>query len=631
MCEILFLSRALVPISVVALTLLVSCCESDPRPPPEATAGISTVRSVVASEELILQLNPRLKTLADSFLEAGNLRDATGGLFANNISVLGVPIPDSRKTHSPLEQSEITSFSMAIENPQDEIERKELELWRGLTDPGSQVITAKFFLISGKFEDGNSNSFVTPCGFEALVKTTGRGQLSLNAEQELTWSRQDGEWRISGWRQKSFDGLKTSALFFEDVLSSAIPNKADRDRATISKHQQILIDNYFGGKPARVPRGYTDKRFFPDAVNIHPALSVVDIDGDGWDDLYVCVRWGKNMLFRNQGDGSFKEMASNFGLDIEGRSTSATFADFDNDGDPDLMLGRSLERSQYLINAGGNFIEASFGNIDGELPYLVTSTSAADYNGDGLLDVFFCTYSPLDITTRITGKSSGKPEWVEKFLTEDEATEVKQHYAKYHGFLGQVGPPNVLLVNKGDGKFAPAVESDSLAGYRNTFQATWSDFDKDGDPDLYVANDFALDSFFRNDGEEGFTDTIATSGTGWMGFGMGAAFGDYDNDGWQDLYVSNMYSKAGRRITAQVPGIDERIVAGAEGNYLFRNKGVGTFERRSGLKKPALQVANAGWSWGGQFADFDNDGFLDLYVSSGFYTPPEEVSNHVDL
>ena len=613
----------------MACTVLVSCGESEPGSTVEPSADVSTVRSVVASEELILQLNPRLDGLTKNFKRTQQISGSEADLFARRITVADLVSPPVRSSEMKLDDSNITSFSFALGDRSAVLDHESLNLWRGVVPANAEVKTAKFYLISGSFEEEGS-AFVTLCGFGALVKS-GENWQALSAEQELTWRKRDSQWQVSAWKQTRFDGLESPGLLFEDVLAAAIPDQLDQKRAITSTHHQILIDSYFGNKPARTPRGYKDKRFFPDAVNVHPALSVVDIDGDGWDDLYVCVRWGKNMLFRNRGDGTFEEIASNYGLNIEGRSTSATFADFDNDGDPDLILGRSLERSQYLINAGGNFIEASFGNIDGELPHLVTSTSAADYNGDGLLDVFFCTYSPLDITARVTGKSSGKPEWAEKFLSVEEAEEVQRRYADYHGFLSQVGPPNALFVNKGGGKFARAPESKSLEGYRNTFQATWSDFDKDGDPDLYVANDFAPDNFFRNDGEAGFTEITEASGTGLMGFGMGAAFGDYDNDGRQDLYVSNMYSKAGRRITSQVPGLDQRMVAGAEGNYLFRNQGNGAFKRTSGLRRPALPVANAGWSWGGQFADFDNDGFLDLYVSSGFYTPPEGISNDVDL
>ena len=114
------------------------------------------------------------------------------------------------------------------------------------------------------------------------------------------------------------------------------------------------------------------------------------------------------------------------------------------------------------------------------------------------------------------------------------------------------------------------------------------------------------------------------------GFGMGASWGDYDNDGRQDLYISNMYSKAGLRITAQIDGMDPRFRRSADGNRLFRNLGNGKFNLRSGEKPSDLHVVKAGWSWGGQFMDVDNDGYLDLYVTNGFRTTPEALSTPVD-
>ena len=117
-----------------------------------------------------------------------------------------------------------------------------------------------------------------------------------------------------------------------------------------------------------------------------------------------------------------------------------------------------------------------------------------------------------------------------------------------------------------------------------------------------------------------------------MGFGMGAAFGDFDNDLDLDLYVSNMYSKAGLRITEKAGTRDQRLRWFAEGNLLFRNNGVGKeVEYLSGSGSPFASVANADWSWGGQFVDFDNDSFLDLYVPNGYFTAPEAFAGDDDL
>ena len=118
---------------------------------------------------------------------------------------------------------------------------------------------------------------------------------------------------------------------------------------------------------------------------------------------------------------------------------------------------------------------------------------------------------------------------------------------------------------------------------------------------------------------------------GSMGFGMGASWGDFDSDGQLDLYVSNMYSKAGMRIVNQLNGeVDPRIKVSARGNFLYRND-EGRFKQVAGLEESDQHVAKVGWSFGGQMADFNNDTSLDLYVPSGFFTAPEKYASTVDL
>ena len=111
---------------------------------------------------------------------------------------------------------------------------------------------------------------------------------------------------------------------------------------------------------------------------------------------------------------------------------------------------------------------------------------------------------------------------------------------------------------------------------------------------------------------------------------MGASWGDYDRDGKLDLYVSNMFSKAGRRITSQLQGLDERVPHAAQGSLLFHNEGE-KFRQVAGIEATAIKVAKVGWAYGGQFVDVDNDGWLDIYSSSGYYTAPAEIANNQDL
>ena len=413
-----------------------------------------------------------------------------------------------------------------------------------------------------------------------------------------------------------------------------------------------MIEFYRSGG-RRLPWRY----FTPISANQRPGISVVDIDNDGFDDLYITVRRGPNQLLRNRGDGTFEETASRWGLDIRDDCSCSIFADFDNDGDPDLMLGRSFQPSMYLENTGQRFVPRSVSDSDRVLPYLVVSMSAVDYNRDGLLDVYFCTYRPAVLESIIADEQSEQnpaseteespqqglegvakdaQRWPEEFLSPVDARSFARRVTESQGedyfgkILDQVGPPNVLLVNRGNGRFEVAPESPQLAIWRNTLQATWSDFDEDGDADLYVANDWATDNLFRNDGSHGFTDVTEELGTTEFGFGMGVTWGDYDRDGRQDIYVSNMYSKAGRRITAQIKELNPSYQRSVDGNYLYRHTPSG-FQLVSGLAPPQLPVAEAGWSWGGQFADFDNDGWLDLYVLSGYFSAPDQFASNVDL
>ncbi len=629
------MSRRLIG-SILALAMVVSqglSAQNDPgaepnAPPPEWD-------EVVASEEAILQLGPELKRLNHSVLNLQLPDESTRGLFGDFVEVLDL-VSVELATQGPLgtvwlasvEDAPVGDASVGAAGAGDpgvgrNVSREELALWRPLLDHVEYFEHAKFYVIRGDLLLDGSGRLETDVGFEALARAA-EGQVWLRGELTVTWapgpSLEAGgppTWSIVGWRSEELKTMSVDRPLFAEVLDEALEPEA-LVAARRSIHQELVLEYLLDPEAFELPTPYFD---IP-ATDRHPGVAVTDLDRDGFDDVYVMARWGPNQFFRNRGDGTFEEIAGQIGLDLEDHTTSALFADFDNDGDSDVFLGRSLLPSVYMVNEDGRFVDRSAELVDGPLPALVSAVSAADYDGDGLLDLYVSTYaSPLRVPSDMQLEHLPSGDALELFqLTLSDEEE---------WMTNRFGPPNVLFKNVGGGRFM-LVENNGLKLFRHTFQSTWADYDNDGDMDLYAANDYAPNNLFRNDGVDGFTDVTEESGTADIGFGMGASWGDFDEDGLLDLYVTNMYSKAGLRITAQLNEADPTFGRMAGGNTLLRNN-VDGFEHVSSLERPGLLVAAAGWGWGSQFVDLDNDSDLDLYALSGYYTAPSAVELPVDI
>lgn len=595
-------------------------------PPPR-----DPLAQVIDSEELILRLTTRLGDLEQSLFALRFPDESSAALFASNI------------LHDPATDDAAESISLSIpEVVRTSLSRKEFTQGRRFTRVGfapmkafienaALVERAHFYLVDGHFDA--RGRFVTQLGLDGLVKLQNDKWRSWSSSHQLMWQKkltapgEEETWEIVFWRDLKRETVESPRLLFEEVLDDLLPRPEDLQRARFSYHENNIIKLFTENKFTVTSEIYAEYRDL-DSVYQHPGLSVVDIDADGRDDLYVMGRWGRNQLLRDQGDGTFIDEASRFGLDIKDFCNCAIFADFDNDGDQDAFIGRSLERSVYLVNEGGRFVDRSKERIAVPLPYLVSSLSAADYNNDGLLDVFLSLYGP-------TAKDIPVEKWAHQFFPEAMADELIRRLGKSHRYIDLLGPPNLLLTNAGSGRFIMTPDAAGLAEWHNTYQSSWTDYDEDGDPDLYVCNDFAPDSLYRNDsdkpGKNRFQEVSRElAGDSMLGFGMGASWGDYNNDGRMDLYVSNMFSKAGRRITRQIEGLDARIPYSAQGSLLFENTQAG-FNQVAGITPDTKMVAKVGWSFGGQFFDADNDGFLDIYSASGYYTAPKEIAHADDL
>ncbi len=512
------------------------------------------------------------------------------------------------------------------------------EIWKPILAVG-RFEDAQFGVVKGTFLD--SGDFEMETKFEGRIRDASSALVGVAGYQTLGWRQvAHDDWKIVSWKQKKLRVLSVDKPLFENVTDSAFPDAETRKKLSTATHADLIVERCSemdisfmveNGKRVETQAIRQARAEFKGcndwgSVGQYPGVSTVDFDSDGDDDLFLTDRMQPPQLLRNNGDGTFDDVTSESGIDETDMVTCGYFFDYDNDGDADLLLGKSMVASRFYDNQDGVFTPNVAINAVLEETRFVNAVSVADINRDGLVDLYLSTYA--------TGTGPIE-DWL-KFITRTkDQIKTRLKIERADKFVDRGGPPNILLMNRG-GTFDWVRITDELKQYRNSYQTSWTDYDEDGDLDLYICNDFAPDVFLRNDTVKGsfepaFVDvTQAVVPTMDMGFGMGCTWGDYDNDGDLDLYVSNMYSKAGNRIVDQIDGADPRLKVAAHGNFLFENVGK-KFKQVAGDEAGQQKVARVGWSYGGQFADFDNDGELDIYVPSGCYSAPTEVQTKVDL
>ncbi len=391
---------------------------------------------------------------------------------------------------------------------------------------------------------------------------------------------------------------RTASVFTLDQLLPAAPASGIHFTNT-ARDAGLRFKTVFGGE--------SRNRYLLETTGC--GVAFFDYDHDGWADLFFVngtrfeAKWTNadrpvSRLFKNNRDGTFTDVTLESGLARTGWGQGCCVGDYDNDGLDDLLVTYWGDCVLYKNRGKGKFTDVSETSGLSKTTRLTasglkrwnTGCAFVDYDKDGWLDVFIANYIDFDVKT-VAVPESGK--------------------CLYKGLKVACGPPgldggkNILLHNRGDGTFTDVSVSSGILKSPGTFGlgVLVADFNNDGWPDIYVANDSTSSSFYKNNGDGTFTDIaieagVAYSADGKPQAGMGVAAGDYDCDGNLDIVKTNF---------------------AGDTSSLYHNVGKDFFEDmtfQAGLGRNTRFLG-----WGAMFADFDNDGWLDILLTNGHVYP----------
>jgi tetratricopeptide (TPR) repeat protein len=464
---------------------------------------------------------------------------------------------------------------------------EQFRLWLGQV---SRVETAEFEITSIE-EIGSAPLAVRLEIRYDLVSSRSNGQREERVGLWRTeWWRDDS----AGWKARRWEtGEETMSLAhgpaFVDVTSEALGHTESYSSQLLrgSDYWRTVLDGACG-------------------IDVYGnnGVAVGDYDNDGFDDLYLCQPSGlPNRLYRNRGDGTLEDVTEKSGVGVLDNTACALFADFQNKGRQDLLVVCGSGPLLFLNQGDGTFsLKRDAFKFEHPPQGTFTHAALADYDRDGRLDVYFCLYN--------------------YYLGLDQ-----YHYPVPY-FDARNGPPNFLLHNEGNGTFVDKTKAAGLDAEndRYSFACAWGHSSSNGLPDLFVANDFGRANLYRNNGDGTFTAVSKDAHVDDAGAGMSASWSDFNNDGNQDIYSANMWSSAGQRVSQQKQFQEkapEEIRAlyrrHARGNSLYRNQGDGRFQNVS--QQSGVEMGR--WSWCSDWWDFDHDGFPDLYISNGYISAPQ--------
>ncbi len=343
-----------------------------------------------------------------------------------------------------------------------------------------------------------------------------------------------------------------------------------------------------------------DKKYIVESMS--GGVALIDYDRDGWPDIYftnapdvdmqLAGRKARSALFHNNHDGTFSDVTEKAGIGYPCWANGAAAGDYNNDGRPDLLVTCFGGVVLYRNNGDGTFTDVTKEAGLGADTLWATGATFGDYDGDGWQDLFVSHYAAFDL--------HDLPAFGSMVTCEYHTIKVQC------GPAGLKGSPDNLYRNNGDGTFSDVSQKAGVAGPANLLglTAVWSDFNNDGRPDLFVANDGANNYLYRNDGngrftEMGFQAGVALEENGKALANMGVALGDYLHTG---------------RFSIAISHFSEQYL------QLFRNDGGLSFtdvSNISGVAQPTIHHVG----WGDAFFDVDNDGWLDLILVNGHVYP----------
>ena len=540
--------------ALLAITLTFACIQVDPAGAATPVDRLRLERIEDLSESLANQLH-RMSTFV-------RLRQVDSLALYFSVDLRATSIP---KTSAPVEAIKWIRHEPALP-PRTGLDKTAfLREWRSFLDRFSSIEDVRFKVKQADFEvdaSAERERALAQIFFFVVGRNVEGLRVWSQAKAKIEAADVNGVWRIDLFKIKELLQSSASVDLFSEVSSPA-------------------------GVYHSVPRfGQPGNQVF-----VAHGVAVADVDADGLLDVFT-TGVGRNFLYRNNGDGTFLDVAAETAVEITPTATAPLFLDFDNDGDSDLFLAATgfqmLFENRLVPDGKLEFVDIS---VEAGVDHAAQGFSAVsgDVNADGRPDIYVTSYNRYGVIM--------PDSWA-------RATN---------------GTPNLLFVNRGDGRFQERATAWGVDDGRWSYAAQFGDLNDDGRADLYVANDFGENGLFVNDGDRFHDDASARSLLD-PGNGMGVSMGDFDNDGRLDLHVTNMSSTAGQRILKRLfperdQPSDTRVLHKlAAGNTLFKNLGRGQFADVS----QEVGGLGAGWAFGGGFIDVDNDGWEDLHAPNGF-------------